>query len=116
MRSFIRNPSCTYLHQISLNTQICWINSPWINITKVYKVFILNYFFGYTKVSAKNWTAGPEQWEKTLSTCFSYSMCSYKTVKVHRLHWSWASGMEQNPFLDVCFESFGADMTPIKQV
>lgn len=51
--------------------------------------------FGDTKVSAKYWTAAPELWQKPLSTCFSYSMCSYKTVKVHRLHWSGALGMEK---------------------
>lgn len=48
--------------------------------------------FGDTKVSAKYWTASSEPWQKPLSMCFSYSMCSYKTVKVHRLHWSGASG------------------------
>lgn len=72
--------------------------------------------FEDTKVSAKYWTAAPELWQKPLSTCFSYSVCSYKTVKVHRLHWSGASGMKKKILLDVCFESFEADMTPIKQV
>lgn len=54
------------------------------------------------KVSAKYWTAAPELWQKPLSTCFFYRMCSYKTVKVHRLHWSGASGMEKkSPWMSV---------------
>lgn len=55
------------------------------------------------KVSAKYWTAAPELWQKPLSTCFFYRMCSYKTVKVHRLHWSGASAMEKkkSPWMSV---------------